>query len=587
MEDKNFFCLNGRSQSDVPGKITFFASTGQSTVDYVWVNDCCLTLVEDFMVDIISTRSDHFPVSALLATSSIGSSVLASEAPVVYRVAWDYGRRVQFTESLMLSDNIKFDFGVLSIDQQSDNFKLAIIDTATKVHMIKKSGGPPASSSHPPNKPWYDADCIELKRELDSSLHNFKQVGFLREFGANYLNLKKKYANLIKLKKKLYAEELLNCLANVQSSKDFWLTIKKFRPFTTSASQISLDDWYSFYLQITPSKVPSNISFPSFTDPLLDSQVSHNELLCNILKLKNGKAAGPDEISNEFFKHLPPNWILYLETHFNKILEAERVPNSWGSAALTMIFKKGDKLDPLNYRGIALCNCLTKLFTQILRDRIQQWADREKILDESQAGFRPGRGCLDQVFVLFDAIRLQLRLGSRKVFSVFVDFRRAFDSVPHDKLWSKLLNLHLSPKIVKILKSLYDGANIRVKAGGLLSGEVPVTAGVLQGESLSPLLFILFITDLEKYLRNCGFHGVNINGRDDVLLLLYADDLVILTDSECKLQRILDALHRYCLGNGLTGNSDKTKVMVFRESGSLSPSPKFLYNNRLLEIVPL
>ncbi|XP_015119025.1 uncharacterized protein LOC107042480 [Diachasma alloeum] len=211
------------------------------------------------------------------------------------------------------------------------------------------------------------------------------------------------------------------------------------------------------------------------------------------------------------------------------------------------------------------------LVVLMLRDRSQKWSDRERILDASQAGFRPGRGCLDQIFVLTSAIQLQLRLGSRKVFSVFVDFRRVFDSVPHVKLRSKLLSLGLSPKIVKIVKSLYDCAAIRVKSGGSLTNEIPVAEGVLQ--------------DLEKYLRNLGFKGVNINGRDDVLLLLYADDLVVLTESEIMLQKILDASHCYCLENDLTVNSDKTKAMVFREGGKLSPSLKFFYDGKALEIV--
>ncbi|XP_015124438.1 uncharacterized protein LOC107046348 [Diachasma alloeum] len=207
----------------------------------------------------------------------------------------------------------------------------------------------------------------------------------------------------------------------------------------------------------------------------------------------------------------------------------------------------------------------------MLRNRLQVWADSEGILEESQAGFRPERSCLDQIIVLKAATQLQLRLGSRKVFSVFVDFRRAFDSIPHDKLWQKLFHLGVTSKFVKIIKSLYDSASIQVKAGGRLSDPLLVSSGVLQGESLSPLLFILYIADLEKYLRELGFRGVNINGITDVLLLLYAYDLVILVESELVLKKILIALDSYCSDLGLSVNSDKTKVMIFREGGRVSP----------------
>lgn len=74
---------------------------------------------------------------------------------------------------------------------------------------------------------------------------------------------------------------------------------------------------------------------------------------------------------------------------------------------------------------------------------------------------------------------------------MFIDFKRAFGSIPHHKLWPNLLSLGLSSKIIRIIKSLYDTAFVQVRVGGLLTDPHPVTSGVLQGESLSPLLFIL------------------------------------------------------------------------------------------------
>lgn len=146
------------------------------------------------------------------------------------------------------------------------------------------------------------------------------------------------------------------------------------------------------------------------------------------------------------------------------------VPNSWANALMTTIFKKGDRNDPANYRGIALVNAVTKLFTQILKNRFVKWMETEKILPESQQGIRKDRGCTDAVFILHSALQLQLRHNdSREVFGIAVDFKRAFDSVPHQRLWQKLREKNASSKFINILISLYESASFQVKSNGVLS----------------------------------------------------------------------------------------------------------------------
>jgi hypothetical protein len=113
-----------------------------------------------------------------------------------------------------------------------------------------------------------------------------------------------------------------------------------------------------------------------------------------------------------------------------------------------MLYKKGDALDPMNYRPIALLNTLLKLFTQLLQRRITNWATSNNLLQKAQGGFRKGRGCDDQIFCLNAALQLNTRKKKRKVFALFVDFERAFSSIPQDKLWKQLFKLGLSGKII-------------------------------------------------------------------------------------------------------------------------------------------
>lgn len=204
-----------------------------------------------------------------------------------------------------------------------------------------------------------------------------------------------------------------------------------------------------------------NTTYIDARHPYLDAPITNKELLRNIKSLKNAKSPGLDMLGNEFYTSLPECGTKCVLELFNKILISEKTPASWSEVALTMIHKKGDKNEPLNYRGIALVNSITKLFTQILKKRLQSWAEGAEIIPESQAGLRAGRSCIDQVFVLTSAVHLQLRLGGRSVYGLFVDFKRASDSIPHAPLWAKLFLQGVNAKMLRIFKNVYDSATVR------------------------------------------------------------------------------------------------------------------------------
>lgn len=120
----------------------------------------------------------------------------------------------------------------------------------------------------------------------------------------------------------------------------------------------------------------------------------------SLKKCRDGKAPGSDGVTNEFWKNLPDNWIHYLSILFNKVLDREEVPNTWSNILAKMIYKKGEKSDPANYRPIALVNYITKIFTQILATRLNKWIEDSNFLPEWQAGFRKNRSCIDNIFSL-------------------------------------------------------------------------------------------------------------------------------------------------------------------------------------------
>ncbi|CAD6237858.1 GSCOCG00012496001-RA-CDS [Cotesia congregata] len=167
-----------------------------------------------------------------------------------------------------------------------------------------------------------------------------------------------------------------------------------------------------------------------------------------------------------------------------------------------MLHKKGDPSDLQNYRGIALVNCITKIFTSIINDRLRYWAESNGLLPEEQAGFRENRSCDDNIFILQTTLQMLIRHKGASALILFIDFKRAFDSVPHEKLWCKLASIGLCPKLVNILIKLYASIKMYIKSNNDLSDPIEITEGVLQGEVLSPLLFILYISDMVDYFEN-------------------------------------------------------------------------------------
>lgn len=179
---------------------------------------------------------------------------------------------------------------------------------------------------------------------------------------------------------------------------------------------------------------------------------------------------------------------------FNQVLNSRNVPECWSSFVQFLLYKKGDRNNILNYRGITLAKTILKFFTTILVRSIGICAERSGILPEGQAGFREERSCEDNIFVLQAKICLIISNVGGKLYTALVDFKRAFDSVNHELLRRKLYKMRMSGQTIKVIRTIYENARMKVKLNdGQYTKEIKITMGVLQSDSLSSVLFILFI----------------------------------------------------------------------------------------------
>ena len=268
---------------------------------------------------------------------------------------------------------------------------------------------------------------------------------------------------------------------------------------------------------------------------------------------------------------------------FNKIFENGTFPNDWSEGYIIPLHKKGSRSEAENYRGITLFTSLGKLFTRVINNRLTDWSEKYYVLIEAQAGFRVNMSTVDDVFVLHSLLTHVLNQRS-KLYCAFIDFTKAFDYVVRDNLWYKMIKLGIRGKILNIIKSMYSVVKSRVKYDNKLGTEFFCSLGVRQGECLSPMLFSLFLNDLEEVFATEGYWGLDLD-TFKLFMLLYADDIVIFSKNAEELQVGLDVLVNYCNRWKLKVNVDKTKIMVFRKGGVLPRNLKFYYNGQQLEIV--
>ena len=150
----------------------------------------------------------------------------------------------------------------------------------------------------------------------------------------------------------------------------------------------------------------------------------------------------------------------------------------------------------------------------------------------------------DNIYVLH-GLTTYLLNNNRQVNCSFIDFSKAFDYVERDILWFKLIKYGVRGEMLDIIKSMYENIKSRVKLHNKLSQAFSCMTGVRQGECLSPILFALYVNDLEQQLITRGADGVG-TGLLKLFLLLYADDIVIFPERASGLQNSLNILQDYC-----------------------------------------
>ena len=222
-----------------------------------------------------------------------------------------------------------------------------------------------------------------------------------------------------------------------------------------------------------------------------------------------------------------------------------------------------------------------QLFTYVLNQRFTAWAEESNFLSNAQFAYRTGYGTRDAIFVLNSV--LSHALLSSDIHIAFIDFTKAFDGISRDALFKLLMKYDISSRMLKIIMNMYSKMSSKVKTSEGQSESFPQAKGLMQGECLSPTLFASYINKLEDHINEINEMGATMNGKK-MSLLIYADDLVLISRSSDGLQKGLNALKLFCESRQLIVNTEKSKYILVTKKRR-HDQPVMVYKNKHLQSV--
>ena len=572
----NDLCIaNGRTVGDIFGRYTCHQSRGSSVVDYLVVHYKALPNIIEFSVgQYLPTLSDHCPLLSKISMKSTLQEDIYTEVELKdlpQRYIWNQDKDQSFREKLSSPEFNQIVQGIMSTRDSPNlvyDIRNLLIGAAESCN-VKKTKTKQRDSS----EPWFDDECKALKKKIQEQGKALRRQPNDKTTRETLYSEKKNLRNRVRKSKFMYKKSIVDTMCsnlNNGDKKTYWNMLRKLEGPKDNTKymheQRMVDHFKEILFDPTIEERQPEDSNQNQTGSL-DFRITKQELEIAKRILKRGKSPGIDTIINEMIDPLVeiyPKLILKL---FNSILANTWFCDEWLISLITAIHKKGSKEDPDNYRGISLMSCMAKLFLTIINNRLTTFATERNILSSNQLGFVQLNRTSDPHIILNNLVRKYCHKKKKKLFGCFVDFSKAFDSVPRDILIDKLRKHGIDGKVLEIIKTLYTQDKAGVKFGNQFSTPFKTNRGVRQGCVLSPLLFNIFLSDIQGIFDIRG-DNPKLNDRD-ISCLIWADDILILSETEKGLQDKLDNLRVYCKKNKLDVNTDKTKAMTFTKSGRL------------------
>lgn len=415
---------NGRVAGNRLGNFTCFNSGGASVVDYFIGDSTIISNMHEMIVEPPIFNSKHAPITTKLKVN-LPQKIKENLDKIAKSFKWDKSSGEVFRKILSASESLKtindIKYKLMIGNEHTHDIDIAVNKltdflnvSASKSLKLKKYTN--KSNKNKRSNKWYDKECINLKKRLDNLAILFGKNPKDPYISGQYYACRKKYKTIIKQKRRNAEIKDINQLMKlVDNSSQFWKKDKKLRNGNKkSVNLISPTDWYNYFSKLANTDERVNkecynkqhyIILEKLKDILqnteqmiateeLDKPLTQKEIEEGIDKLKNNKASGNDSISNEMLKSAKKIISPLITDIFNKIKTIVYFPELWKIGTIIPLHKMDDMCNPDNYRGITINSCLSKLFTQIMNDRLTNYIEKNNLIKQNQIGFKKGNRTL-------------------------------------------------------------------------------------------------------------------------------------------------------------------------------------------------
>ena len=555
-------------------------TTNYSLLDHIWTN--ILSPSKSFVFEIAIT--DHFPIGTVFQTIT---------GDTLFEVTFRDFSQERIDKLLSEADLIAFAYNpeddLHLLHCQFYDWLTATLNEYFPI--CKKTIGAKCL-----NSPWLTKPiirCINKKHRLFKLL---KDGAIDRSYFNNYRN---KLTYLIKFSKSLHYNRLFNRAKN--NIKDTWNIINKTlnRTKTTQIKNLCInnkivsddsmicDAFNSYFVNIVKNiEGASTGGHDVVTNDMLNNipTVRNSAVFLDTDALEVQRAFSQLKNSNnlrmptKFLKLISPLISTTVSGLFNKCLAEGVYPDILKSAIVTPIFKTGSPTDPNNYRSISVLPDLNKVYEELLLMRLNNFLQSHNILSRSQYGFRKDRCTQEACIGLLSTLNNAYTHKSYAV-CLFIDFKKAFDTVNHTILLKKMERYGIRGQILQLFKSYLSNRIQRVVVNNAISDPLPISSGVPQGSKLGPILFNIYVNDISQlpFMNTCTFQFA-----DDTAFSSNSNDLDNLIETFNSNMQIFNA---WCNANKLHLNLNKTKAMLFTPRYLTGPPPNIIINGTTIEFV--